>query len=738
MKKVLLAAIAIFAMQAAVAHAAIDLSRHDMGAMGGAYAVLAGSYGDCSACHVPHKAQGAKLWAKPITAYDISFAVTGPLCARCHDGLVVGGNNSANLNYGPYNSAASLGGHRLLVANTPTQPDGSGGAADVRASTNPHTAGTGAYMECTSCHDVHAPGNRPFIGNGFNINNICTSCHLGRVNAAYGTSNPGLHPVTVAGDILIQDGTQGGANPITNAMVAKSAGTGVAADPAAWNSGPHAGAANGMYCTSCHVVHGDEPTAADGTIYNGVYDASLLLAPQNGTADGTTGGSGAPLRNSFCEYCHTGGNPAAAETAGTRPNPGGTDGTAANMARSYHPADSGLNNGAGRLVAITEPLSFPFLTAAPNLLGCNSCHAAHGSNAAQTDLKPNTPLLRATLANPTASFCMYCHDAANDNFDCFHAGHFQTADGSGGTLAAMGPTGMGTSWGTGTASGFDCNICHRAHNAPYQPILRFQFGAGATRPDELCTNCHSVNPSIYTVATPMGAAPESLATHFVGNPAGATAALWTTGSVPPPSGLLATNGYAITAAVPANLPERTAAWRTSIASIYGPNNAVTCLSCHSMRYCGDAASVIDKTGDAAGTYMMITSSGNGVTVPAGDIQSGALQTRANATTGNYLCSGCHSADPISVITGSETGFTHPLAAAASGSEMPKANTTMTKATDGSVNCESCHRAHDADSNSGTYILESNNTGALVTGAGTGTSLAPVHVHDTFCNGCHSK
>jgi nitrate/TMAO reductase-like tetraheme cytochrome c subunit len=127
-----------------------------------------------------------------------------------------------------------------------------------------------------------------------------------------------------------------------------------------------------------------------------------------------------------------------------------------------------------------------------------------------------------------------------------------------------------------------------------------------------------------------------------------------------------------------------------------------------------------------------------------------------------FCEGCHSPE------GTSTGAPHPMStdiiskaqdedrtlttlvttvAAGSYAEIVAGGTTTYPA-DNQMNCDSCHQVHDADSNSGTYILE--DTVSLGTPADPvvfeGTSWAnmkydPVQVanklnYQPFCNLCH--
>ncbi len=204
-----------------------------------------------------------------------------------------------------------------------------------------------------------------------------------------------------------------------------------------------------------------------------------------------------------------------------------------------------------------------------------------------------------------------------------------------------------------------CDYCHRAHNAgfgaerekDYVPLLRDSLLS-----DDLCLRCHPAdNPTC-------GERPEYRASHFLGDP---------------------TLSETYQDATP---PLRLMPWPGSkLLSVYGgeKGQVMICLSCHAFRS-GSVAS-----GDDGKSRFLVARSGNSVEWADDE--------------GAYLCTGCHGEAPG---TGAgPKGHTHPLMTArvATLGREPAPPITATPA--GHINCDSCHRAHEARTGSGYYILE---------------------------------
>jgi predicted CXXCH cytochrome family protein len=284
------------------------------------------------------------------------------------------------------------------------------------------------------------------------------------------------------------------------------------------------------------------------------------------------------------------------------------------------------------------------------------------------DADPGTPLLRSSEAG---DFCEECH---NTVFLQNH--HPLEVDRCGANipLPAYG----------GSAGKMYCSTCHRAHNAGlgkeedlFVPLLREKWEDG-----EVCASCHPAgNPTCSQN-------PEQQASHFVGDPN-----LPETYADPEP-------------------PLRRDSWSESgLFSTYGgggDGTIVTCLSCHTFK---ERAVV---SGDDGTSGYLLARSGNLVEWGEGE-------------EGIYLCTGCHSAAPGT----KGGGGSHPGMNADISKLLTEPQLPVTSTPNGRVNCDSCHRSHEADSRSGYYILETvegQNTEPL--------TVQPSIDFSVLCGKCH--
>jgi predicted CXXCH cytochrome family protein len=283
------------------------------------------------------------------------------------------------------------------------------------------------------------------------------------------------------------------------------------------------------------------------------------------------------------------------------------------------------------------------------------------------DARPATPLLRPTETAP--GFCESCHVGEPPAY------HHPVA-GTGKCQQQLPPP------PEGEPPGMRCNLCHRAHNAGlgapdekrFVPLLRRENTADS------CSSCHPPeNPTC-------GTRPDYRASHFLGDP------LEAYGETEPPL--------------------RRDPWPESLlTSAYGPpeNRSVTCLSCHSFQRGALVSGDLKKSGH------LLARSGNPVEWQPGG-ESG------------YLCAGCHSVDPG---TGATKGHSHPqmTADAAKLNRIVTAPATITPS--GKVNCDSCHRPHEAITRGGVFILES------VDGTNTDPrAVRPPIDYTVLCHLCH--
>ena len=158
------------------------------------------AFGVCSACHIPHKSLGKRLWPADMSADEGTIGEVGSLCWYCHapgSGQVT----DAQTQYPFEDTSVNPAVHRMRKASA---PDG-----DTLLDQNlPYMSATSTKaMQCTSCHNVHDNTKaNAFLQDDIDV--LCSRCHPNRqfVGGAgstaqgawgdfYGDSNPGSHPV---------------------------------------------------------------------------------------------------------------------------------------------------------------------------------------------------------------------------------------------------------------------------------------------------------------------------------------------------------------------------------------------------------------------------------------------------------------------------------------------------------------------------------------------------------------
>jgi predicted CXXCH cytochrome family protein len=295
--------------------------------------------GQCSVCHIPHKATGDRLWASPQTSAAGSDALTrgvvGILCSSCHHGdgaykdnvlqasyagPYVYGNNSHDMFRNPYIILGEIAGSNLPYSQE----------------NDPIDTGFGNNLiQCTTCHNVHDNAtNKPFLRD--NIRDLCIQCHLHRANDGndpptwigadgavignwfgLGRENRGSHPVgiNILGDmpstnttpIIVFDdpaadswmqlfldpaGNTEFGGPYTDGGGGWNLGRHTAtADLILPGAGATAGKDGGVVCISCHAVHGVQSDAnpvndiiqaeVGGAKWNYNPAVNLLAVPQS-------------------------------------------------------------------------------------------------------------------------------------------------------------------------------------------------------------------------------------------------------------------------------------------------------------------------------------------------------------------------------------------------------------------------------------------------------------------------
>ena len=746
MKKILaLSLIMAVSVMGGQAWAAVGGTAHDMTIVQDTLA----DFGVCSACHIPHKAAGARLWPTDMSGAPAARGTVGALCSYCHDpatGVVV----AARTAYPFVDQFATT--HGMTKAGAPD------GAADLDANL-PYIPGTVA-MQCTSCHNVHdTTAADAFLQDDIDV--ICARCHPGRQfvggaastaqgawGAYYGydpaatNGNPGSHPVgtDVFGDgsqhDITGDGTADPDSPIVTTAIGVADYLATAATPTTYNLGPKLidggttwQAGNGIGCVTCHAPHGID--SDDHATQAGPF--SDVLATNQSEMGGHANGNTDP-NNTLCEACHRGGITGFASTY--FPNPGAT-GYSHPVDDYYLLADAGV---AG------VPAGWPVGDGAENPGGpdiiCESCHMPHPLAATDADNLQPDPLVATNthiLRGDDTGICDACHTGTVPDHHPVGAGLMD------GTLFDSTRIGDGD-------TDMDCADCHNgqgAHNwtaagavgldedwVPWDNARAADTAAGGPNyiPDTSteCINCHTANgrfsPTRPNVAGEYQDAGD--ASHFLGG--------------------IDLSGWAIggTAATTTNFT--TASWASTgwsrMAGAAAATAIFVCESCHELEP--------DKNSGVGGALLLH------------DFSENIAEARS------ALCEGCHSAnatalgaphpmsgDTISRAVSAGRGTTTLITGGGSFADLGANGNTTYPAAD-QMNCDSCHQVHDAQTNSGTYILESTAAAGDITGtpAGTVTVTSPADgayswanmEYDTteaaaarldyqpFCNLCHSS
>lgn len=691
--------VAALLFAAPYALAAVTGGAHDIdtytGAGGGSGTKATTKGGTCSYCHVPHGAQGDRLWpsAKLTGLSGWKDTAIGNLCWSCHVGTTYTDANMPE----PFLASA----HGRVIANVTTWGDVASFPTDVRLdNTN---------LGCNSCHNVHSNDFRPFQawGTANNLQSACVKCHAARANTAptRGTLNAGHHPTQVAVADRAAGANWGVANMIATidtrfevALRTTTNYSGTAADR--WDLGGHrqtSVATGNMICATCHTVHGNE---LDTTIPNN------LLTIQNAGA----------ATSALCQGCHEA-NPGA---AGSFTHP--INRTQPNWTAIVSiPATGGWDLG---------------LSGTDNVLVCSTCHDMHYA-------RVNTALWRggATTTATYASYCGECHTGdvvwaaadgrhhpsgstsavitlgTNMRGSGAQAPIISTADtdinwnqnfatlGAGATLAPAGTA----RYGLGGDSRMNCATCHGlgAHNL----TSAFPGLVGRAVESEMCVDCHSFNPSTYTSIETTQAM-----SHYVGPILNST--------------------YKRTTAFDNSLitPEYAADGST--------NGEVMCKSCHGIRKNSSyGASAVKQVSKNNGTVPAMKTNVRASVALLLEKAGNDIEVSAAADSGNYMCTGCHGAAPGN--TGTTTHPVEPTITLSATTDVTGriASAAQATLTNGSkVNCESCHRPHDATTGSGGFILEGVASGsdkALFSLHGnTGTG----HYTDQqgLCTQCHNR
>lgn len=696
----------------------------------------------CRKCHDTAKGTpvlrgwiGGSLPDISLTAW--SGRSISSLCYMCHTSGG-GGYTATNQSGNAYATAS----HSFTVSEVSEEPDGSPQGTlyqAVSGSTLPYAAK--AQLECTSCHNVHRPLDRPFL-NRATVAALCNECHEGRVNAApvRGTANSfsgtarafSNHPTGVAiaangNDIAIKTLADPGSNPGVNVPYTSSGAYALGGHRVAAGGAASATAGN-MDCGTCHAVHGVRYLSV------AVND---LLAVNNTTPSGTATPSG------LCEACHFGGS------AGQQVGSAVVQSALPVGQWSDHPIDAAVNRSTFYPTGVSLPTSWLKANTSNKDSGaqyfyqgttqspvCSSCHDVHGGVA-------GTPLLRGPLpttgwAGPFTfdEWCYACHPATQ----VLPAAHHSNK------------TNLAVALGDAMTSQLGCGDCHGpagttnwgAHNG----FWAWPAGAVVADTDSLfCEKCHvSSNPATFVSPGLKGrtfAAPAFPATH--GTVRG-TASHY----LGPDSGEFA------------GVTPKTDQWSVGTAnklyySSYGAPNtsgggtvapaapgSIICESCHNLLYNDGLKN--------PGRYTSAPKAGwrsNLLLEWYEDDPPGAGNGTGAYAAGSALCTGCHTSSGNHhaltgslLTTGPRTGLAL-ITGAGSYADKTGAPGTLSYPNVNALDCDSCHRPHRADSDSdvaGPAHGSGNSTGYDTTRPtrhilevdGTG------HAYSDLCVECHSR
>jgi predicted CXXCH cytochrome family protein len=609
--------------------------------------------------------------------------------------------------------------HRQTVANMTAWGDNAT-LSGIKLSTD------SLLLECTSCHDPHATTTRPFlkyVGSAGDNHQNCRTCHINRNNegATGGSanhiawndgSNSGFasqHPTNRnmtgdnPGDEVEVWGTINAAFSSAAVTTASPSGSG-----SNWWSKGKLGLGSTVGCQTCHAVHGVEAGSATGTV-------SFHNQTQKGTGVVALAMDRTPVTNSpFCEGCHT---------------TSVVTGTAAK-----HPVNT-LETAWNVDVQVASTTWAQYWTwpvqGSDYTVVCETCHDPHYG----TD---NTAILRKQAGNTAANggldnqlagnyggvgvFCNECHSASPASKVTFTSGNhhpvsfekdgttvlaldFDNTDGSANINRDSAPATLNHStiaWDTRTrtsdsnpytfatiaaapysgATVMVCGTCHGNVSGAGAGAHSLAFPLDTNTESEMCVDCHTFNPSWFVLDYEKTASPaladNSQMTHFVGS--------------------IATTAYKRTTAFTGGpaVPKYSADG--------GGNGAIICESCHYWRAGNLVATNVnatghDDTGAQDNVYGMLGVSGN---------------KYEGATADQYLCSGCHGGAPGGGSSyPTQPNTTSPANDVASAGVQTSVTTTqanpelghVTLNTSNKVNCESCHRAHNATWGTGALILE---------------------------------
>ena len=666
----------------------------------------------CATCHNNQASAALRGWGSSLAGVPLTGWYTRTitkLCWSCHQAGSPSGANNVTLT--AMANEQTSGVHMYTPGSVYTV-DGS--AQENYAATGLPYTRTNGPIECTTCHNVHNDDGAPFLNrpNMGGTNGICVTCHeranedpsAVAGNNQYGTGNRSLHPTNAP----YSDNGSNGVTTFESPMDARLRVPLAGLSGARWTLGGHLttaqeGTAGNISCQTCHAVHGTDALT-------GVED--LLAIPNNYNTAGQP--------SALCEGCHGGPAGAAVNHVGT-----GTDHPIdSDAGRPFYPVGTTMPTAWTNTTDQDTPAS-PFwggTAPASNAPTCSGCHDTHGGISA-------TSLLRSPSASADG-WCFECH-AASAIIPAFHHSNIHN-DQDGGDFSAL-----------------DCGDCHgssgtgywRAHNGFWDfRAAPDEINPTGTVYQSLCEACHNpLNPTeLYAgYASPMPAS------H--GNATGTD------------SHVVSDYGNSLFIADDDSTFNSFLRWtptwpqtnaqRSKVGNYAGgaTNGAyIICESCHNIvNNCAITVAAGDPDGGGWKTNLLLEAYEDD---DPGSIAGAENPNNVAGQTGDTLCRRCHytgTADAPAEGTyvhypaaHTTAGFTYTLA------DAPYGRATLTILTNGAaacperstsdaagapgvmsfpaanvVNCDSCHRPHNADADGptggfGHVILEDGSTAGI--------------------------
>ncbi|NIS77376.1 MAG: hypothetical protein GTO00_07135 [Deltaproteobacteria bacterium] len=486
LRSMLCAAVAIAAVMlfAGSSFAAVDATVHNISATTG------GSV--CESCHIPHGATGDRLW--PESAADtagrggaagawVTTTNVAILCGSCHYGTsLYPGASPHDVSGYAYAPAA----HGFTVGNITSLGKGDD---TVSGSGLPYTT---TNLECSTCHNPHDNTVRPFMRNlaSGTQDDMCLNCHAARdaglgLSGALNSYTPGSGSFSMHPTARGLGAPVGGTPSITlsTADFAHNRGANEALIPASpttylggkllGGDGSGTDTTNGLIgCNTCHSVHG---------FFNGSTPEhpSYLLSIDNTIA--------APGdQSAFCQGCHN--TPVIVGSTADHPI-----NTASGDARFV------FTPWASRNAVESQTALWPQGTdgGGNEVAVCSSCHSAHyGLNGSpmqrvRDDIGGET----GGIYQSATDWCDSCHDTGT----YAPLAHHSNEDNYAASLVACADC-------HSTAAPSSTVNTQSAHRDWLSLDLR-----GATDRSEFCTGCHSdasftdVDANTYTIGAIVGA-----------------------------------------------------------------------------------------------------------------------------------------------------------------------------------------------------------------------------------------